>query len=235
MFEHWKNNKDITYRRHSRFCRRTNVRTLAGETIKFPADYQPLISAQRGPGCVKSKVLCGFGGRINRQTRQLILNQSARNCHQTRPLLRAWALNFHWNHLEMIVSMSIYVTVLKERGVLVLAPTRRDKFPLTRTFLLVKAVSLFSDTAFHVVPWPSLYSTRPSGTSAEIPGRLVQVTSRGREDTKACFPFPAQDRAATGASLFAWEFTLGSLFPQRGFFLPGLAWWQNRGSRLGLF
>ena len=26
-----------------------------------------------------------------------------------------------------------------------------------------------------------------------IPGRLVQVTSRGREDTKACFPFPAQD------------------------------------------
>ena len=93
MFEHWENNKDITYRRYSRFCRRTNVRTLAGETIKFPADYQPLISAQRGPGCVKSKVLCGFGGRINRQTRQLILNQSARNCHQTRPL-RSWASNF---------------------------------------------------------------------------------------------------------------------------------------------
>ena len=48
--------------------------------------------------------------------------------------------------------MPVHVTLLKERGVLVLAPTRRDKFPLPRTFLLVKAVSLFSDTAFHVVP-----------------------------------------------------------------------------------
>ena len=59
---------------------------------------------------------------------------------------------FPTNHLKKKINNSLHVTVLKERGVLVLAPTRRDKFPLPRTFLLVKAVSLFSDTAFHVVP-----------------------------------------------------------------------------------
>ena len=77
--------------------------------------------------------------------------------------------------------MPVHVTVLKERSVLVLAPTRRDKFPLTRTFLLVKAVSLF--LTLRSMPFPDLRFIPRDRRELQrrIPGRLVQVTSRGRE------------------------------------------------------
>ena len=103
--------------------------------------------------------------------------------------------------------MPVHVTVLKERGVLVLAPTDKERqisphenFPPCESCL-----SVFR----HCVPCRSLTFALFHATVGNFSGEFQACLSRShlegeREDTKACFPFPAQeDRAATGASLFA--------------------------------
>ena len=78
-----------------------------------------------------------------------------------------------------------------------------------------------------------------------IPGRLVQVTSRGREDTKACFPFPAQEDRAAGELPLCVRIHVGKSFPPTrllpplvdlvtkprksfGAFLGSVLWWPKK-------
>ena len=112
--------------------------------------------------------------------------------------------------------MSVHVTVLKERGVLVLAPTDKERqisppenFPPCESRL-----SVFR----HCVPCRSLTFALFHATVGNFSGEFQAGLSRShlegeREDTKACFPFPAQEDRAAGELPLCVRIHVGKSFP----------------------